>query len=127
MKTLILTLILLLIAVPLMAASTTISWTPPTQNCDTSPVSVAGYYVKWGGVSGGPHPNEVFVNDPLATSYSVDVGSVSDTTLYFSTVTINTYGNRSDGPGSCAIAPEVAVYFPLITPNHPSNLTGVVD
>lgn len=127
MRTLLITLALLLIAVPVFASSATISWTPPTENCDLSGVSIAGYYVKWGSVAGGPYTDEVLINDPSATSYSIPVGAVSDTTLYFVPVTLNTFGVRSDDSSGCGVHSEVAVYFPLVTPLHPTNLQGVVD
>ena len=113
--------LVLLVASTSLAAVTNppLVWVPPTENCDMSPVTVTGYIIKWGDVSGGPYPNEVVISDPLATSTTVDVGNVADQTLYFTVVTVNNHGNRSDDPSGCSVEQEVSRYFPLVIPKAP--------
>jgi hypothetical protein len=52
--------------------STTLSWTPPTQNTDGSPLNdLAGYKVYWG-TSQGNYPNSVTVANPGLATYVVN-------------------------------------------------------
>jgi hypothetical protein len=51
--------------------STTLSWTPPTQNTDGSPLNnLAGYKVYWG-TSQGNYPNSVTIANPGLATYVV--------------------------------------------------------
>jgi hypothetical protein len=73
--------------------SAALSWTPPTQNTDGSPLTnLAGYKVYWGNMLGN-YPNSVALNNPGLTSYVV-VNLVPGT--YFFVVTaVNSVGTES--------------------------------
>ena len=108
-----------------MGASVTLSWNPPVFSCDGSTLGdLAGYVVLWGTNSGGPYPNQHNVDDPLATSARVNVGSVENITLYFTSVSVDSSGNRSDDNGGCGPSNEVAISFGAVPPSPPTGLSG---
>jgi hypothetical protein len=72
--------------------SATLTWTPPTQNTDGSPLTIAGYKVYWG-PSAGSYPNSVTLNNPGLTSYVVD-GLVPGT-YFFAATAFNSTGAES--------------------------------
>jgi len=47
-----------------------LQWTPPTTYEDGAPLTVAGYKVYWG-TAAGSYPNSFTLNNPSATSYTV--------------------------------------------------------
>ena len=52
--------------------SATLSWTPPTQNTDGSPLTdLAGYKFYWG-TTPGIYPNMVMTNNPGITIYVIE-------------------------------------------------------
>ncbi len=52
--------------------SVTLTWTPPTQNTDGSPLTdLAGYRIYWG-TGGGVYPQSVTINNPGVSSYVVE-------------------------------------------------------
>jgi len=52
--------------------SVTLTWTPPTQNTDGSPLTdLAGYRIYWGN-GGGVYPQSVTINNPGVSSYVVE-------------------------------------------------------
>ena len=52
--------------------SATLSWTPPTQNTDGSPLTdLAGYKFYWG-TTPGIYPNMVMINNPGITIYVIE-------------------------------------------------------
>jgi len=118
MKTIILTLILLLIAVPLMAASVTLSWTAPTTNEDGTPLTDLAGYKLYYGASPGIYTNVLDVGNVL--TYVWNVGEQEGQTLYFNATAYDLSGNESIYNG------EVSLTFPMIAPSPPV-LTGVVD
>ena len=119
MRTLLITLVLLLITVPVMAASVTLMWEAPTLNEDGSPLTdLAGYRLFRGDVS-GTYPVSVDVGN--ITIYSWDVGEQEGNTLFFNATAYDTSGNESVYNG------EVNLTFPMIAPSPPTNLQGVVD
>jgi hypothetical protein len=73
--------------------SATLSWQPPTQNTDGSPLTnLAGYKVYWG-VTPGTYVTSVTVNNPGLTSYAV--GNLTPNTWHFAVTALNTVGTES--------------------------------
>ena len=111
-----------------LGASVTFSWNPPVFSCDGSTLGdLAGYVLLWGTSPGGPYPNQHHVDDPDATSASVNVGSVENATLYFVSVSVDSSGNRSDDVGGCGSSNEVAIPFGSVSPSPPTGLSGTVQ
>jgi hypothetical protein len=72
----------------------TLSWTPPTQNVDGTPLTdLAGYRVYWGTTSGN-YPQSVTVLNPGISSYMVE--QLTPATYYFVTTALDTSGNESE-------------------------------
>ena len=75
--------------------SATLSWTPPTQNDDGSPLTdLAGYKVYWG-TSQGSYPNSVTLNNAGLTTYVVE-SLTSGNTYFFVTTALNSAGVESN-------------------------------
>jgi hypothetical protein len=75
------------------AGSATLSWTPPTQNTDGSPLTnLAGYKVYWGS-SQGTYPSSAQLNNPGLTSYLVE--QLTPGTWYFTMTSLNSQGVES--------------------------------
>jgi len=73
--------------------SATLSWTPPTQNTDGSPLSnLAGYRIYWGPAL-GTYPNSVTLNNPGLTTYVV--GNLVPGTYFFVATALNDVGVES--------------------------------
>jgi hypothetical protein len=73
--------------------SATLSWTPPTQNTDGSPLNnLAGYRVYWG-TSQNNLSNVVTLNNPGLSSYVVD--QLTPATWYFALTALNSAGSES--------------------------------
>lgn len=73
--------------------SATLSWTPPTQNTDGSPLTdLAGYRVRWG-TSQGNYANVVSINNPGITTYVIE--NLTPNTYYFVATAFDTSGNES--------------------------------
>ncbi|HEY3517015.1 MAG TPA: putative Ig domain-containing protein [Gammaproteobacteria bacterium] len=70
-----------------------LSWNPPTQNTDGSPLTnLAGYKIYWG-LSAGSYSNSVTVNNPGIASYVVD--QLTPTQWYFAVTALSTNGAES--------------------------------
>lgn len=111
-----------------LGASVSLSWNPPAFSCDGSTLDdLAGYVVMWGLNSGGPYPNLHNVDDPLATSATINVGSVENVTLHFVAVSVDSSGNRSDDVGGCGPSNETILYFGAVSPSPPTNLVGAIN
>ena len=73
--------------------SATLSWNPPTQNTDGSPLTnLAGYKIYWG-TSAGSYPNSVTVSNPGIATYVVD--QLTPAQWYFVVTAISTSGSES--------------------------------
>ena len=73
--------------------SATLSWQPPTQNQDGSPLTnLAGFRVYWG-TSPGTYPNSVLLSNPGLTTYVV--GNLVAGTHYFTMTAVNASGIES--------------------------------
>jgi hypothetical protein len=73
--------------------SATLTWTPPTQNSDGSPLTnLAGYKIYWG-PSAGSYPNSVTLNNAGLSSYVV--GNLVPGTYFFAATVFNTAGTES--------------------------------
>lgn len=75
------------------AGAATLSWTPPTQNTDGTPLSdLAGYRVYWG-KSQGSYTNSQTLLNPGIVSHMVE--QLTPATYYFVVTAIDTSGNES--------------------------------
>jgi hypothetical protein len=73
--------------------SATLTWNPPTQNTDGSPLTnLAGYKVHWG-TSQGNYTNSATINNPGLSSYVVD--QLTPATWYFALTAVNAAGAES--------------------------------
>jgi hypothetical protein len=73
--------------------SATLSWTPPTQNTDGSPLTdLSGYRIYWG-TTQNSLVNSVTVNNAGLSSYVVD--QLTPATWYFATTALNSMGVES--------------------------------
>jgi hypothetical protein len=107
------------------AATVTFDWVAPTLNCDGSDLNdLSGYAIMWGAASGGPYLNQHNVDDSHATSVTVNVGTVENTTLYFVAISVDSAGNRSDDLGACGASNEVSISFGPVAPAPPMSLTA---
>jgi hypothetical protein len=80
--------------------SATLSWQPPTQNSDGSPLTnLAGYKVYWGN-SLGTYPSSVTLNNPGLATYVV--GNLVPGTYYFVVTALNTAGTESQHSNSAS-------------------------
>lgn len=71
----------------------TLSWTPPTENEDGTPLTDLASYRIYYGNSEGDYPNEISVDNPGVTSYVVD--NLTPNTYYFVSTSINSNGVES--------------------------------
>jgi putative Ig domain-containing protein len=79
--------------VALAIGSATLSWTPPTQNTDGSPLNnLAGYKIYWG-TAAGSYPNSVTVNNPGLATYVV--GQLTPAKWYFAVTAYSATGTES--------------------------------
>ena len=74
--------------------SVTLTWTPPTQNSDGSPLADLTAYKVYYGTSQGNYPNEIRIDNPGISSYVVD--NLVPDTYYFVSTTMNSLGVESD-------------------------------
>ena len=75
------------------AGSATLSWQPPTQNTDGSPlIDLAGFHVYWG-TTLGTYPNSVMLTNPGLATYVV--GDLVPATYFFVVTAVNTGGTES--------------------------------
>lgn len=71
----------------------TLSWTPPTENDDGTPlVNLAGYRIYYG-TTPGNYPNQITISNPGITSYVVD--NLAPNTWYFVSTSFNSTGMES--------------------------------
>jgi hypothetical protein len=78
---------------PVAVGSATLTWTPPTQNSDGTPLTnLAGYKFFWGPAAGS-YPNSVTVNNPGLTSYVVT--NLLPGTYFFAATVVNSAGTES--------------------------------
>jgi hypothetical protein len=109
-------------------ASVSLNWERPVFSCDGSTLDdLAGYIIMWGTRPGGPYPNMHNVDNPAATSATVNVGSQENTTLYFVSVSVDTSGNRSDDLGGCGTSNEVSVTLESVAPSPPTGLSVMIQ
>ena len=74
--------------------SLSLSWTPPTQSADGSPLNdLARYRVRWGSQS-GDHPNLREVDNPGVSSFVVD--GLAPGTYFFVVSAVDTSNNESE-------------------------------
>ncbi len=77
--------------------SATLSWSPPTQNDDGSPLmDLAGYTIYYG-TSPSPLETEIQIDNPGITSYVVD--NLVPNTYYFAITAVNSAGIESNKSG----------------------------
>jgi hypothetical protein len=77
--------------------SATLSWLPPTQNTDGSPLTnLAGYKIYWGPQQ-GTYPNSTTLNNPGLATYVVE--GLAPGTYFFVATAVNTVGAESTFSG----------------------------
>jgi hypothetical protein len=80
--------------------SATLSWTPPTQNTDGSPLTnLAGYRIYWG-PSQSSYPNSATLNNSGLTSYVIN--QLTPGTWYFVATALNSQGVESSFSNSAS-------------------------
>ena len=73
--------------------SATLSWIPPTENDDGTPLTdLAGYKIYYG-TTPGSYPNQITINNPGIASYVVD--NLTSNTWYFVSTSFNSTGVES--------------------------------
>jgi hypothetical protein len=79
--------------VAIATGSATLTWNPPTQNTDGSPLTnLAGYRVYWGSAQGS-YPNSVTISNPGLSSYVVE--QLTPATWHFVLTAVNSAGVES--------------------------------
>jgi hypothetical protein len=74
--------------------SITLSWTPPSQNTDGSPLTnLAGYRIYYG-TAPGNYPNQIVIDNPGLSTYVIE--DLSPGTYYFVSTAVNSQGVESD-------------------------------
>lgn len=72
----------------------TLSWTPPTENTDGSPlVDLASYRIYYG-LAVGDYPNQVVIDNPGIATFVVE--GLTPNTYFFVATAVNTQGVESD-------------------------------
>lgn len=71
----------------------TLSWTPPTENEDGTPLTDLAAYKFYYGTSPGSYTNQVRINNPGLASYVID--GLTPNTYYFVATAINASGAES--------------------------------
>jgi hypothetical protein len=74
--------------------SVTLSWTPPDQYEDGTPLMDLAAYKIYFGLSEGNYPNQIRIDNPGVTSYVVD--NLTANTYYFVSTSINSNNVESD-------------------------------
>ena len=75
------------------SASVTLSWTPPTEYEDGSPLTdLDGYYIYYGDEK-GDYPNVIHIENESISTYVV--GNLSEKTYYFVATSYNSQGVES--------------------------------
>ena len=75
------------------SGSVLLTWNPPTQNTDGSPLTnLAGYKIYWG-LTAGSYLNSVTVNNPGLASYVVD--QLTPATWFFAVTALSASGAES--------------------------------
>lgn len=73
--------------------SVTLSWTPPTENVDNSPLTDLAAYKFYWGLSEGNYPNSIYVANPGLSSYTVQ--NLVANTYYLVVSAVNQSGVES--------------------------------
>lgn len=77
--------------------SVTLSWSPPTQNTDGTPLTDLSAYRIYFGKSSRQYNNEITINNSGITTYVVD--NLSPDTYYFAATAVNSSGMESSYSG----------------------------
>lgn len=85
----------------LATASTTLSWTAPTQNEDGSVLTDLAGYKLYYGQSSGSYTNQIVIDNASITTYMVD--NLTPTTYFFAAKSFNTSGVESRFSGEIAV------------------------
>ncbi len=110
---------LLFFATAVLAAEAELSWTPPTQNTDGTPLTdLAGFNIYGGTVQGGPYGDvSITINNPTWTTFTVP--GLAAGTYYF---VITAFNNANPVEESAFSNEASKVVLPPV-PMPPSTLT----
>ena len=76
-----------------LTGSATLSWTVPTENEDSSPLTnLAGYTIRYW-IQGGQSSNTIYIDDPETTSYKVE--NLPPGSYYFALTAVKSNGSES--------------------------------
>jgi hypothetical protein len=81
--------------------SATLSWNPPTENEDGTPLKLTGYRIYWGPMD-DYYPNSVTVENPGLTRYVVE--NLAPATWYF---TVTALADKVESPPSNVLKMEI--------------------
>ena len=107
------------------AGTATLTWTPPTQNTDGSPLTdVAGYRVYYG-VQWGNYPNSLSVGPSLPTAV---INRLATGTYYFVVTAVNSAGAESgySNVASKNVVSPCVTKAPMNLLNDTALLTAVI-
>lgn len=97
-----------------------LTWTPPTLNCDDSTLTdLSGYVVKWWFQNTPSVVVEQDVGNVSSTTIDL-IGDVEGKTVVFVVVSYDAHGNRSDDPEGCGASNPVNVPFAVTFPRPPT-------
>ena len=108
--------------------SATLSWTPPTENTDGSPLTDLAGFKLYYGVESGNYPAQVEIDNPGVTTYVVE--GLAEGTWYFAATAYNSAGIESDYSAEATKivqAPEATESVAIVinpVPNPPAGLTA---
>jgi len=78
----------------ILLGSTTLTWAPPAQNTDGSPLMDLSAYRLYYGTTPGSFSNQIYIDNPGITTYVVE--NLMPNTYYFVATSINSMGIESD-------------------------------
>jgi hypothetical protein len=76
--------------------SATINWTPPTEYTDNSPLTNLSGYKIYYGTSSGNYTDQLTINNPGLTAYTIDNLPGNNTTYYFVMTAVDSAGRESN-------------------------------
>ena len=119
-KTIILTLALLLIPTIALAGSVTLSWDPPTTNSDGTPLTDLSGYVVYYGTDSGSYTKNIDIGNVVTYS----VSGLTDNLIYHFAVTAYDFSGNESGYSN-EVAATIEEESDNIAPGVPENLKSI--